>query len=254
MLGIVLLPLRRLQAVQPPDTLAFSQKTYTNHWGTCTTLDNDTACVSIRLQYPDFEPDSLKPITDTLAQYVQKRMFEPVLEHYPTDTGNDIFDQLVLDYEDVLAQFPEYSHPWRLERTMEVIFNRDKFITLKFREFTSLGGAHPNTWVYYRSYRREDCRSIQLSDLLIDHSKARLVSVAEQIFRDQKNMRPEERYDDLDIWFENDRFHLTDNFGITPEGLLFYYNNYEIAPYSEGPTSLLIPYYKIRDLLKVQPS
>jgi len=50
--------------------------------------------------------------------------------------------------------------------------------------------------------------------------------------------------------FENDIFSLSSNFKITPNGLDFFYDNYQIAPYAEGPIDLLIPYQSIKHLLR----
>ena len=41
----------------------------------------------------------------------------------------------------------------------------------------------------------------------------------------------------------------TENFYLTPQGITFYYNIYEIAPYVMGPTSITLPYERIQHLL-----
>ena len=43
-----------------------------------------------------------------------------------------------------------------------------------------------------------------------------------------------------------------ENFLISSEGLIFAYQQYEIAPYSEGLIQVKIPYNDIQDLLKIQ--
>jgi len=48
--------------------------------------------------------------------------------------------------------------------------------------------------------------------------------------------------------FEN-KIAYNDNFAVTKEGLKFYYNNYEIAPYASGPTEILITYSELNDLI-----
>ena len=47
-------------------------------------------------------------------------------------------------------------------------------------------------------------------------------------------------------------FALNDNFLVTPVGIRFLYNEYEIKSYAEGQTELLIPYNKIKSLLRPQ--
>ena len=48
---------------------------------------------------------------------------------------------------------------------------------------------------------------------------------------------------------KDNQFALNNNFLITPLGLRFLYNQYEIKPYSAGQTVLFIPYAKIKSLL-----
>ena len=50
----------------------------------------------------------------------------------------------------------------------------------------------------------------------------------------------------------NEELYLTENFLISSEGLIFAYQQYEIAPYSEGLIQVKIPYNDIQDLLKIQ--
>ena len=42
----------------------------------------------------------------------------------------------------------------------------------------------------------------------------------------------------------------TPNFLLGPDGVRFYYNAYEIAPYACGPTELVVSYGALKDLLK----
>ncbi|HLH18807.1 MAG TPA: RsiV family protein [Bryobacteraceae bacterium] len=43
---------------------------------------------------------------------------------------------------------------------------------------------------------------------------------------------------------------MPENFALTDESLIFYYNTYEIASHADGPTEVEIPLSEIRDLLR----
>jgi hypothetical protein len=45
-------------------------------------------------------------------------------------------------------------------------------------------------------------------------------------------------------------FTLNDNYGFRKEGIVFFYNVYEIGSYAEGPTEILIPYERLEGWLK----
>jgi hypothetical protein len=50
--------------------------------------------------------------------------------------------------------------------------------------------------------------------------------------------------------FPGGNFALPENFGFASDGLIFYYNSYDIAPYYFGPTEVRIPYQEVRELLR----
>jgi hypothetical protein len=49
--------------------------------------------------------------------------------------------------------------------------------------------------------------------------------------------------------FENDQFFLPDNFAIVEEGITFFYNSYEIAPYAMGATELILRYDELKGIM-----
>ena len=52
------------------------------------------------------------------------------------------------------------------------------------------------------------------------------------------------------FWFEGGRFKLNENFAVTPTGLLFFFNDYEIAPHSFGATSISLPWSQVMPLIR----
>ena len=91
---------------------------------------------------------------------------------------------------------------------------------------------------------------IRLSDILIHGYGADLNRIAEQEFRKVREMKPEQSLEDAGFWFENNKFSLNDNFALTEEGLTFYFNSYEVAPYVMGPTEIVLNYEDFKHLIK----
>jgi hypothetical protein len=77
-----------------------------------------------------------------------------------------------------------------------------------------------------------------------------LNNVAEKIFCKVKELKPEDNLEEAGFWFKGNKFSFNENFGIRNEGLVFYFNSYEIAPYAMGPTEIMIPYSEIKNLVK----
>jgi hypothetical protein len=63
-----------------------------------------------------------------------------------------------------------------------------------------------------------------------------------------KNLKPNQSLEG-EFWFDNNKFHLNENFLFTKTGITFFYNEYEIACYACGTTEIEIPYKNIKSLI-----
>lgn len=90
----------------------------------------------------------------------------------------------------------------------------------------------------YRSYDLTTGKVLELSDILVEGYEEELNKLAEIEFRMDKKIPPSEPLNEQGYFFENGQFRLNTNFAIMNKSLLFYYNAYEIGPYSMGPTEL----------------
>jgi len=111
------------------------------------------------------------------------------------------------------------------------------------------GGAHPMGGVAYMVYSLPDISPVKNWQTLFTDTLA-ILKIAEEIFRKDNNLGPRTSLEKAGYWFSDNKFHLNDNFGLDAEGLFFYFNSYEIAPYAMGPTNITLPYSRINNYLK----
>lgn len=111
------------------------------------------------------------------------------------------------------------------------------------------GGAHPMGGVGYMVYSLPDVSPVKPWQSLFTDTTA-ILKIAEEIFRREKELGPRASLEEAGYWFSDNRFHLTDNFGLDAEGLFFHFNAYEIAPYTMGHTFISLPYSRIKKYLK----
>ncbi len=78
-----------------------------------------------------------------------------------------------------------------------------------------------------------------------------LTALAEKQFRKNHNLTASESLTAAGFNFDNDKFALSSNFGFTQKGIIFYYNNYDIAAYSEGASELAIPFEDIKEIFRI---
>jgi hypothetical protein len=84
----------------------------------------------------------------------------------------------------------------------------------------------------------------------VDGFEEPLRALAEVRFRAERQLAPDASLGEEGFWFEEDRFELNDNWLVDPEGLRFYFNSYEIAPYVFGPTDLTVGREALRALAR----
>jgi hypothetical protein len=72
-----------------------------------------------------------------------------------------------------------------------------------------------------------------------------LREAGEEEFRAERELGPEVSLEEAGFSFPDNRFSLNDNYGFSKEGIVFFFNGYEVAAYAEGPTAIVIPYEKL---------
>ncbi len=114
---------------------------------------------------------------------------------------------------------------------------------------TDEGGAHGNYMATYLNFDKTTGRLLTLDDVFISGYEKPLTQVLLTTLQDQLHMHSLEELHDNGFLNWTDMYP-TKNFLLEPDGVSFYYNVYEIAPYATGPTELVVPYETLKDLLK----
>jgi hypothetical protein len=122
-------------------------------------------------------------------------------------------------------------------------------VTLEVGGYTYQGGAHGATAIVFINWDSKANKSISLNTIFNAGYQSKLTGIAETIFRKDEKLSNTSSFAD-DYFFKDDKFALNDNFTITPLGIRFLYNEYEIKPYAAGTTNLFIPYSQIKSLLR----
>ena len=146
--------------------------------------------------------------------------------------------------------YPTYFFPWKLVRTVKVEYQSAQVLSLSFVASNYTGGVHPQTGLTYANFRPATGERIFLTDIFNEGFAAPLNALGEIRFRKLKGLSPVMSVEAAGFWFPHEQFELNKNFSIGDDGLTFYFNDYEIASYTDGPTRLLLPYADIQTLLR----
>ncbi|HSL82904.1 MAG TPA: DUF3298 and DUF4163 domain-containing protein [Thermoanaerobaculia bacterium] len=151
--------------------------------------------------------------------------------------------------EELPEDAPRAYHRWADERRMEVLHADHRLLSVELLLYAFTGGAHPNTFAALESFDLATGEPVALEDLVAEGAGARLEALGERHFRREREIPETESLEEAGFWFEDDRFHLPDNFAVTGDGLVFVFNPYEVAPYVFGPTRITLPWNELQGLL-----
>jgi hypothetical protein len=218
-----------------------------------TFTDPDTTLkgsLRVFFEYPGITKAYSQQVKDSISKYICNTFMENYRADKNVKSLDEMTDSLIKDFKSFQNQFPDSPQSWEIEGTTSVIYNSHSIVSLQTDYYSYLGGAHPNELVLYANFNSEDGRRINLSDLFKKETQNKLIYAAEKIFRKIKKLKPEDNLQADGFWFKDNMFMLNENFGIKNDGLVFYFNSYEIAPYAMGPTEIIIPYYEIKTLIE----
>ena len=132
------------------------------------------------------------------------------------------------------------------------LLNDEKIYSYGINRYVFMGGAHGLTTLNYFNFDLKSGKQIMENDLFEAGFEETLTSLLKTRMVEQSNEDPNVEtiisLDDSDYWV--DAIKPNNNFYITDESLNYVFNPYEIAPYYMGITEVIIPFDRIKEILK----
>lgn len=224
------------------DTLHYQYQTFKQRAPDCGNKP-DSGCTVIKIKYPVFAG---QPVLNDTVKHRAATLFD--VYNSPDTSFKSFAGKFIKAYQQDMVN-RNTRMIYTLQTTATVVRQDSALLALELSGYDFQGGAHGSSLTMFINWNTKAQKYIALSDLLADGSRVKLDSVAEKIFRTEEKLGPAEPLK-TNYFFAKDKFALPDNFQITPTGLRFLYNEYEIKPYAAGKTELFIPYTQIESLLK----
>lgn len=111
------------------------------------------------------------------------------------------------------------------------------------------GGAHGGTFITCRNYRLEDGSVVTLDNYFKPGYEKVLIPILEKKLLEYAECSSRDELDEHG-YFSNEPMFVSDNFEIRKDTIDFIYNQYDIAPYSTGITTLSVPEDEIRSIIR----
>ena len=184
-------------------------------------INDDEKC-KINVYYPVSDYSKLNDlVVKTLNGYISN-FKKSVLE------GNDLPNQ----YFSLYILYTKYEF--------------EDYLSYVFRVSTFLGGAHPDNTIFTINYDKKNDEFIDINDLIKKNNKILQIMSIESRENFFKNPLFKDKlvYDMMLEGTSNSKDNFK-NFVFSKDGLIIFFPQYQVAPYSYGEFNVTIPYDKI---------
>ncbi|MBN2764866.1 MAG: DUF3298 domain-containing protein [Paludibacteraceae bacterium] len=197
---------------------------------------------------------------DGIRNTLFKQLFGQDYLSYGSDTVLNIFaSSLINEYKitnepllDLLdsTAFYSFMNEHRLEGFS--LLNDEHIYSYGINRYVFMGGAHGLTTLNYLNFDLKTGTQILEQDLFKDSFQLELTELIKSRIIEQSNEDPNiesiAALEETDYWV--DAIKPNNNFYITDETVNYVFNPYEIAPYYMGITEVIIPFDRLKEMLK----
>lgn len=130
--------------------------------------------------------------------------------------------------------------------TQSIIFNEKGLLSVGYGTYSYTGGAHGNHATILATYDLGQKKALTLNDVFLPKFEKTINNALNNAARRQFGLKANEP---LSNKLFGNSIESTPNFCITPKGILFLYNPYEIAAYAYGEIELFIPFSEVKSVV-----
>jgi peptidoglycan-N-acetylmuramic acid deacetylase PdaC-like protein/uncharacterized protein DUF3298 len=201
----------------------------------------DNAVLEINIPKAEGDSDLANTINNKIENHIAN-----ILNFSEDDTDsialNDVVSRFDTEYKAFKNDFEESALVWEALFDGEVTYQSSEIISIAINSYLNTGGAHGNMNVTFLNFNPKTGDVLTFDDLFTN--KGDLTKAVKPFF-DEKTKAENTAY------FFGEDFHLPGNIGFNDEGIIFFYNVYEIASYADGITEFTIPFKDIDSFLKL---
>lgn len=193
---------------------------------------NGVTVLKYNIEYPEFKSTHYQLSLALINKHYKFKALE-----YQKHCKNELYKSAVEQYKyDVANNFP--IRVFEALVSFNSTYNSACIISNYFDQYEFTGGAHGNTIRSSQTWNLQSSSKLSLSQLMTcspDYKAYILSQVKKQIQKDPS------------IYFEDYEKLIVETFNqnsfyCKPQGIVIYYQQYDIAPYSSGIREFLLPY------------
>jgi len=231
-----------------PSQLKISYKVYSE-----TIRDEDgTRLIKIRYSYPyidnPHDDDGIAAIND----YYQRQLEQFINTVVPESK------KAALETKKASEEFGFGFYDLYYEKESNIYYNDNNLLSVLNISYEYTGGAHPVSYWASETFDVRTGKLLTLSDIFGLSNEEALERVYETVISQIEATKDEENNYYFEDYEENVKNYYSENdFILGPNGIIFYYQLYTIAPYAAGIQTFELPYDKADvgiEILPTQPN
>jgi len=157
------------------------------------------------------------------------------------------FENYLYTNEGIYKETMASSFNWQSLKFLHILMNGSHVLSFYIDHYAFTGGAHGLQTREYTVVNLWTGREVSLKDIFKENSETQLSSILSDKIHEKNHLPTTQSL--KDAGFFNDTVKPTDNFYVTRQGIGFFYNQYDIAPYTSGSIDVFIPFNELKDLL-----
>ena len=200
--------------------------------------------------YPDLPNGN--PLKDTLDYFITQFLInnkEPISspKSLLDKISSEFFESYFTATEGIVDISTSASLNWEKNLSMDIRHNENNVVSIEFEKYAYTGGAHGISITEYAVCDLVKNKKLSLNDFFKENAKIEIDNILDSKLRKLNGLNQDESLREAGFFI--DKVEWSDNFFINNQGIGFFYNVYEIAPYASGTTELFIPFIEIEALL-----
>jgi hypothetical protein len=201
-------------------------------------------CINIELEYIKMVGNS--EVAGNFNHLIEQFIFHKMAIADASNelTPEEYVQDIIEEFKSFKTEFPN-ANTGGYEQTTncELTWSDEKLISVELLTSLYSGGAHPSYLDEFLNVDPETGNAIDILDFITD--KKAFEKFVEKKLRAKLGMGENDKWEDFTFIEE---FILPENMGMTENGLRLVYNEYEILPYSDGKTEILITNDELKGL------
>lgn len=197
---------------------------------------DDTVVLSYIINYPHFQSLYEDQNLDYLNTYYLEKAY--LLENM---AHKILYPQAIDQYR--FSKEHDYPiMPYEVRQDYTITYNQDDILSLYYDQYLYTGGAHGNTERYSNTWNLKTGNIMKLKQLFlcVPNYKQRMIKAINSSIKGQSIIGKSG-------YFEDYKQNVTkefneNNFYLSPNGVIVFFQQYEIAPYSSGIPQFLLPF------------